>query len=562
MYSDFRKKKINNNLKIILLIIIMCGIWIYIKLSKTQIEYQNTLLYDNFMKLKHRGPDTTVFYQLNNLYIGFHRLAIINLNLMACQPYIFEDNNRTIIFICNGEIYNYKDLMKKYNIINNNDSDCMVICKLYIKYDLKQFIDIISTSVKGEYAFVLIELDQYKNIKEIISCRDEIGIRPLYYSYDDDIIFSSEIKGCKYYNENIYEFEPGTLLHIKFNNLKNIIHKQQYNLKSIYDIPSYINTTEKYLFNIQNSVINSIKRRLTSDKPIVFLLSGGVDSSLVAAISAKILNYSIRTFCCGLKDGTDILYARQVAKYINSNHTEVYFTEEEGLALIDEVIYTTETWDTTTIRASIGQYIVSKYISINTDAKVVLVGEGPDEVCSSYLLNYLAPSDNELHETAKEYVSKIHLFDGRRADRCISHFGMEARIPLLDSEFITSYWRIPAQYRHPKYKNIEKWWLRQAFAESNILPNEVLWRKKEAFSDGISSNNKSWYQIIQDHIKTKISDNDVKPSQEAFYYKQKFIEYFGENRLNIIPHYWQPKWINKDNDYIDPSARILDLYDI
>ena len=151
------------------------------------------------------------------------------------------------------------------------------------------------------------------------------------------------------------------------------------------------------------------------------------------------------------------------------------------------------------------------------------------------------------------------MYDGRRADRCISRWGLEGRIPLLDPEFISNYWLIPSDYRHPSYKNIEKWWLRKAFEDTNILPNEVLWRKKEAFSDGISSINNSWFQIIQDYIETKNIDDNVKPTKEAFYYKQKFIEYFGKNNLNIIPHYWQPKWINSD-EYIDPSARKLNIY--
>jgi asparagine synthase (glutamine-hydrolysing) len=211
----------------------------------------------------------------------------------------------------------------------------------------------------------------------------------------------------------------------------------------------------------------------------------------------------------------------------------------------------------------VGQYLVCKYIGTKTDAKVVLVGEGPDEVCSSYLFNYYAPNGEELHNAAKELVEKIHMYDGRRADRCISRWGLEGRVPLLDPEFIKTYWSIPSTHRHPKYQNIEKWWLRKAFEGTGILPDEVLWRKKEAFSDGISSNENSWYQIIQNYINTQIPDTDdmssIKPSKEAFYYKKKFIEYFGEKNLNIIPHYWQPKFINND-EYVDPSARTLNVY--
>jgi asparagine synthase (glutamine-hydrolysing) len=356
------------------------------------------------------------------------------------------------------------------------------------------------------------------------------------------------------------------------------------NYTTIYNIQSNFNydINEKliylYLDKIKNSVINSIKRRLLSDRPIAFLLSGGVDSSLVASIASTLINKPIYTYCCGFEGGTDLEYAKKVADHIGSIHTEVYLNPDECLESIKDVIYTTETWDTTTIRASVGQYLISKYISNNTDAKVVMVGEGPDEVCSSYLFNFYAPNGNELHETAIEYVSKIHMYDGRRADRCISNWGLEARIALLDPEFISAYWEIPNEWRHPKYNgfnniiktgfnnNIEKWWLRKAFENSNILPSEVLWRKKEAFSDGISKKSKSWFEMINDYINDNhkfIVDNYIKcneyPSIEAFYYKTIFKNYF-KNRDNIIPNYWQPKWINKNNEYIDPSARILDIY--
>jgi asparagine synthase (glutamine-hydrolysing) len=304
---------------------------------------------------------------------------------------------------------------------------------------------------------------------------------------------------------------------------------------------------------------------LEADRPIAFLLSGGVDSSLVAGIATKLLNKQINTYCCGMNEGTDLIYARKVAKYIKSNHTEVLFTPQEGLNAIRDVILTTETWDTTTIRASIGQYLVCKYIG-NTNAKVVMVGEGPDEVCSSYLFNYNAPSGKDLHTTALEYVDKIHLYDGRRADRCISRWGLEGRIALLDPEFIKSYWSVPSEMRHPKYKGIEKWWLRKAFENTNTIPDEVLWRKKEAFSDGISSKEKSWFEILQDYIKTQVTEEEWKssnieaPTLEAYYYKKIFIELFGTKRLGVLPNYWQPKWVNNNGQYIDPSARVLNVY--
>ena len=541
----------------------MCGIWVYINLKK-KIDYSINNLYSNFMNLKNRGPDFSNFQIYKNFIIGFHRLAIMDLHYHANQPFIFEEDNKTIIFICNGEIYNYKELVKDHNLNIINNSDCMTIPKLYLKYgnNFKNYIN----EIKGEFAFILIELDIFQNIKHLLVCRDQIGIRPLYWNFEDEnnLMFSSEIKGLI---GKVQEFEPGILLNIDFE-FNKIISSKKYCFKTVYFTNFIINEEINYISNIRNAVINSVKRRLLSDKPLAFLLSGGIDSSIVCAVAAKILNYPIRTYCCGICDsngnstGTDMIYAEKVSNFIGSLHTNILFTEEEGLETIDKVIYTTETWDTTTIRASVGQYLVCQYIGNKTDAKVVLVGEGPDEVCSSYLFNYYAPEDGkELHEVAKKYVENIHMYDGRRADRCISNFGLEGRIPLLDPEFISAYWEIPPQLRHPKYKGIEKWFLRKAFED--ILPEDIVYRKKEAFSDGVSSNHRSWYQIIQDYIETKI-DFEAEPSKEAYYYKQKFIEYFGEEKLDVLSsNYWIPYWNSDGNiveGYVDPSARTLNIY--
>ena len=583
----------------------MCGIWAFIELIKQKVNY--TALFNDFNNIKHRGPDTSSFQTIKNVSIGFHRLAIMDLTLHANQPYILEDNERTIIFVCNGEIYNFKELIEKHNLDIKTNSDCMTIPKLYIKYvksgdcDISDFVDVFKTDIKGEFAFALFEFDKFQNIKQLIIGRDEIGIRPLYINYPTSIssglMISSEIKGMHSLSlsleETVKEFQPGTLYKIDFNiwGKINFNESNTYSFKTVHTtMPKEINKyyinnngicpeiltsvqtsfNNSLLTNIQTSVINSIKRRLVSERPVAFLLSGGVDSSLVAAISAKILGQPIKTFCCGMSEGTDLLYARKVAEHIGSSHTEVFFTPEEGLDAIRDVIWTTETWDTTTIRASVGQYLVCKHIGTKTDAKVVLVGEGPDEVCSSYLFNYYAPSGEALHSAALDYVKEIHMFDGRRADRCISRWGLEGRIALLDPEFISAYWLIPDELRHPKNKGIEKWWLRKAFDTTDILPHDVLWRKKEAFSDGVSGKEKSWFEIIQEHINEKVSDEEFlsqtinAPTKEAYYYKKIFIEFFGEKRLDILPHYWQPKWsasgVENTSAYVDPSARTLNVY--
>jgi asparagine synthase (glutamine-hydrolysing) len=568
----------------------MCGIWALIEKSGNASDISKYLA--DFWQIKHRGPDNSHFETFNQVYVGFHRLAIMDTSYAhrarSNQPYVFNDVDRTIVFICNGEIYNFQQLDKKYNL-NIGTSDCMVIPKLYLlakddqgNPDYNKWFHMMKNEVKGEFAFVMFEFDNMKQLTRYYAGRDMIGIRPLYTINHDNHnnidMYCSEIKGMSSFNGDVVEFEPGTIRMI--DKSLNYYSTHTFDMKlDLYNIVGTMNNLDIILPKVRTSVINSIKRRLHSDRPIAFLLSGGVDSSLVAAISAKILsetNGHIRTFCCGIKGSTDMIYAKKVADHIGSNHTEVYFTEEEGLDAIKDVIRTTETWDITTIRASVGQYLVSKYISTHTDCKVVLVGEGPDEVCSSYLFNFYAPNGEELDKSSKEYVNKIHMFDGRRADRCVSRWGLEARIPLLDPEFIEAYWNIDPTLRMPTTYKMEKYLFRKAFDNSsiilNLLPDEVLWRKKEAFSDGVSSKERSWFQMIQEHIDkkfekknydipTEILNSFVPPTKESQYYLYKFIEYFGVNRVNILPHYWQPKWtINGSGKFIDPSARVLSVY--
>ena len=555
----------------------MCAIFAYIKLLKYK-NVDNSKLFQDFWNLKPRGPDNSYLENYGDVWIGFHRLAILDTSFKSNQPFVFQEKDRTVIFICNGEIYNFRELIEKYDLPINTNSDCMTIPELYLKYtrnegDVKEFFDLFQDNIKGEFAFVMFEFDRLKNLKKIFASRDQIGIRPLYTNttITDELIFSSEVKGINFYDGEIEEFPPGCITLYNFDDFGKQVDKTIYTFKNVYVQDNFTSSEEYHLQSVKNAVINSVKRRLDSDRPLGFLLSGGVDSSLVASISAKLLGYPIRTFCCGMNEGTDLIYARKVAEHIRSNHTEVLFTPQDGLDAIRDVIWKTETWDTTTVRASVGQYIVSKYIGTKTDAKVVLVGEGPDEVCSSYLFNWYAPSGKALHQTALEYVENIHYFDSRRGDRCLSGWGLEGRVPLLDPEFIEAYWNIPAEMRMPQYKGIEKWWLRKAFDGTDLLPNEVLYRTKEAFSDGVSSKEKSWFQIIQEYVESLVSDKDLEnaaniyphctpQTKEAFYYRRVFCEFFGENRQTIIPHYWQPKW-NADGEevteYVDPSARTL-----
>ena len=558
----------------------MCGIWALINLSKSKPDIAKYLA--DFWELQNRGPDNSCFETFPQAWVGFHRLAIMDTSFKSNQPYVLQEKDRTVVFLCNGEIYNFKHLISKYNLDIEGNSDCMTVPKLYLKYSENEedWFKLFDREIKGEFAFVLLEFDHLKSLRKIFVGRDQVGIRPLYYHQptkeSKQLIFTSEIKGAKNFPDSISEYSPGFITKFELNEF-GALNETKYNFNWIYNVKQNLKIDEEeyYLKKIRNAVINAVRRRLDADRPIAFLLSGGVDSSLVSAIGQRILGVPIKTFCCGMKGGTDLKYAKMVADHIGSHHCEVYFTAEDGVNALEEVIYATETWDTTTVRASVGQFMVCKHIGTKTDCKVVLVGEGPDEVCSSYLFNWYAPNGEELDNAAKEYVKKIHYFDCRRGDRCISYWGLEGRVPLLDPEVIEAYWELPAEWRHPKYKGVEKWWLRKAFDGLGLLPDEVLWRKKEAFSDGVSSKERSWYEIIQEDCEKNITNemmeqskkewlHNTPPTKEAYHFRKIFTENFGVHRHNVLPNYWLPKW-NKDgkevDDYMDPSARVLDVYD-
>jgi len=570
----------------------MCGIWALIPLAGQKATYA---WFEDFYQLKHRGPDHSSFEVYQQVALGFHRLAIIDDRAAANQPFVLEEDAGTVICVCNGEIYNWKELAALYHL-SSVQSDCRVIPEIYIQLRqadrLHEFFHVIKNEVQGEFAFVLFDFDALKNLRKVVVARDEIGVRPLYYNphgvEQGSLLFTSELKGALQYKGEVVEFPPGHLQTYTLG-LLGSVKVNDYDFSTVYTSHRYFDgdlayfhktlpapeekTAQELLQMVQTSVVASVERRLAADKPFAFLLSGGVDSSLVAALSARLLGKPIRTFCCGMKEGTDLLYARKVAAHIGSQHTEVFFTPAEGLAAIPAVIRTIESWDTTTVRASVGQYLVSKFIGTRTDCKVVMVGEGPDEVCSSYLFNWYAPNGEALDRAAKTYVADIHYYDVKRADRCMAAWGLEGRVPLLDPEFIKAYWTIPAEQRMPTYKGVEKWWLREAFANTGLLPDEVLWRKKEAFSDGVSGEI-SWYQLIQTWVEDQVTEEELQgaaikypyctpTTKEAYYYRRVFCEVFGEHRQEVIPGYWQPRWTADGQEvtgYVDPSARVLDVY--
>jgi asparagine synthase (glutamine-hydrolysing) len=577
----------------------MCGIWVLVDKEKRDV----TELVTQFDQIAVRGPDYSSFETYpatcGNVYIGFHRLAIVNTSLYGNQPFILEKGDRTIVFVCNGEIYNWEQICRSHGFTCTND--CMVVPQLYLE-NPNEFQKAVS-SLKGEFAFVLLEFIRESNgdltLDKVVAARDEIGIRPMYYS-PKHLFFTSEVKGAPA-DINVTEFPPGKLMTFYPNEI-GLMYIDDFS--TVYDVEPTKDADDVHLQRVRTSVMNAVNRRLHAGRPFAYLLSGGIDSSLVAALGSFHSHLPIKTFCCSIKEGTyhiganppfttgpgtDLLFAREVAKHIRSDHTEVFFTPHEGLNAIKDVIRTIESWDTTTVRASVGQYMVCKWIGENTDCKVVMVGEGPDEVCSSYLFNWYCPNGKALEASAKDYVKNIHYYDVKRADRCISRWGLEGRVPLLDPEFIRAYWKIPGQQRLPKTRGIEKWWLREAFSPqmenrgepfplgngsslSGIMPESVRLRKKEAFSDGVS-NSKSWYEMIQEFVDDKVTMEELNDAaslfpyctpttKEAYYYRRIFESIFP-GRAAIVPGFWQPKWMANGQEvqgYVDPSARTLGVY--
>jgi asparagine synthase (glutamine-hydrolysing) len=411
----------------------------------------------------------------------------------------------------------------------------------------------------------------------------------------NDILINKKSKDIK-----IEQFTPGTY---SIFNLSNKVSSNWEVLKENipYFIPTFsyslsiVNDTEKYLYlyqiykNISNYLINAVNKRcLTTERPIACLLSGGLDSSLIAALVTdfyKINNLEtpLETYSIGLADSEDLKYARIVADYIGSKHTEIIVTEEEMFQIIPEVINAIESYDTTTVRASIGNYLLGKYIATHSSAKVIFNGDGSDELFGGYLYMNKCPDDIEFDKETRRLLRDIHMFDVQRSDKSISSNGLEPRTPFLDKTFVNYILSIPASFRNHKNNsnlghlgninnlgNIEKYLLRSCFSiknfknfnEKQILPDEILWRKKEAFSDGVSSHGRSLYQILQEQIAIQL--NEVEKTDtflasietEKYYYKKIFEERLPQCS-HILPYFWMPKY----TDAIDPSARTLGFYE-
>ena len=308
---------------------------------------------------------------------------------------------------------------------------------------------------------------------------------------------------------------------------------------------------------IREKLLNSVKKRLLSDREIGCLLSGGIDSSIITLITSQIIGPDkLRTFSIGLEGSPDLIAAKKVAKHLGTIHTEVVVTEQELLDAIPDTIKQIETYDITTVRASTPMFLLSKYIKENTDITVILSGEGADEASGSYLYFHKAPSPLAFQEECLRLIKDVQHFDVLRGDKTTAGASLEIRVPFFDKEFINFYMSINPNKKIPR-DGYEKYLLRKSYEDE--LPHEIIWRRKEGFSDGVSSKKKSWYVIINEYVKDKIADMRFDydylppPSDEAAWYRSLFEEYYPGNE-KIVPYYWQPKWINTNNN---PSGRLL-----
>lgn len=507
----------------------MCGILAIYKKYKEDQAYEIQKAYE---MLKNRGPDCGSITETTTSIVGFRRLKINDTRVHADQPFVSGD----VTVMCNGEIYNHLELEKTFNLKCRSKSDCECILHLYKLFGFKDTINYLD----GVFAIVIIDKDK------IYFARDRIGIRPLFYGYTKggNLAIASYARALIGYCNSVYQVKPSIM---------------EYDIETeIVTSTNYLYPTESSSFDLETLLINSVEKRLMADRPIGCMLSGGLDSSLIVSIMCKLIGAeNVRTYSIGMEGSTDLKYAKLVADYLGTNHTEVLFTPQEGLDVIPIVIRDTETYDITTIRASVAMWLLSKWISENTSDIVILSGEGSDELFCGYLYFHYAPDTNSLAQESKRLIDNLYLYDALRADRCLSSHGLELRVPFLDKSIVNYCLSLDPQLREPK-DGMEKHLLRSTFTD-NYLPESVLWRRKEGYSDGVSRLDKSWYEYIQEYAEERVSDaefvNSKFPTKEAYYYKQIYNSIF--QNYQPMYDYWLPKWVEHNGD---PSGRILKIF--
>ncbi len=506
-----------------------------------------------------RGPDMSRLVETKIGYLGFHRLAIMGLHLEGMQPFSLGEN----MVVCNGEIYGFrkmkKDLQKKgYSFVS--DSDCEVILPLYREYGNKMW-----KMLGSEFACLVYDNDK----KTLIAGRDPMGIRPLFYGYGEDgaIMFASEACNLQGLCHEIKPFPPGHYYEDgQFVRFENLTEVSEYSTSDV----------ETACREIHDRFTESVKDRMDADAPLGFLLSGGLDSSLVCAISQRILDDEaakegkkgkrIRTFAIGMeKDAIDLKFAKEVADFIGSDHTEVFMTREQVLEELPKVIKLLGTWDITTIRASMGMYLCCKAIHETTDVRVLMTGEISDELFG-YKYTDFAPDAEAFQKEAKKRVDELYMYDVLRADRCISANSLEARVPFGDVSFVKYVMSIDPKIKMNRY-DMGKYLLRHAFEKDKLLPDNILWRQKAAFSDAVGH---SMVDDLKAYAEEKYTDEEFETLRVKYTYCQPFtkesllyreiFEEFYPRQAEMIKDFWMPNKEWEGCDVNDPSARVLSNY--
>ena len=521
----------------------MCSIMGYCRAGISIEEFKK-----GFERTVSRGPDASRIVDTGKGLLGFHRLAIMGLHEEGMQPFSRDKS----LVVCNGELYGFREMKKgllEKGYSFSSESDCEIILPLYKEYGVGMF-----EKLDAEFAMIIYDGDK----QSYIAARDPIGIRPLYYGYDKEnaIVFASEPKNLMGLVEEITPFPPGH-------------YYEDGEFTCYLDIAKVENVCmddiDTACKNIREKLIAGIDKRLDADAPLGFLLSGGLDSSLVCAVAAKKLAKPIRTFAVGMsKDAIDLKYAKEVAEYIGSEHTEIFMTKEEVLQSLETVIEDLGTYDITTIRASMGMYLICKAIHETTDIKVLMTGEISDEMFG-YKYTDFAPSGEEFQREAQKRIRELHMYDVLRADRCISVNSLEARVPFGDLDFVHYVMSLNPDIKMNRY-NMGKYLLRHAF-EGDYLPKNILYRDKAAFSDAVGH---SMVDDLKEYAESLYSDEEFKTKADGYDYAKPFtkesllyreiFEKHYKGQAKMVVDFWMPNKTWEGCNVNDPSARVLSNY--
>lgn len=518
----------------------MCGIFGILDIKSDVAELRTQAL-ELSKLLRHRGPDWSGIWNNDNAILCHERLAIVDVDTGA-QPLISSNGKQALAV--NGEIYNHKALADEYAADYDfaTKSDCEVIIPLYQRFGT-EFID----KLEGMFAFALYD----ESTNSYLIARDHIGIIPLYTGYDEhgNFYVASEMKALVPVCKTVSEFPPGHYLDSSTGKLVKYYQRDWMSYDAVKD-------NETNLDDLKAAFEKSVKSHLMSDVPYAVLLSGGLDSSLVSAVAAQYVAKRVEdgdqsdawwprlhSFAVGLEGAPDLLAAQKVADMIGTVHHEVHFTIQEGLDAIRDVIYFLETYDTTTIRAATPMYLMTRKIKA-MGIKMVLSGEGADEIFGGYLYFHKAPNAKEFHEETVRKLDRLHMFDCARANKSTSAWGVEARVPFLDKEFIDVAMRLNPKDKMCVDGKMEKWILRKAFDDNSYLPDEVLWRQKEQFGDGVGY---SWIDSIRDFVEEQVTDQQLAnagfrfpintpDTKEGYFYRTIFEGYFPqESAAQCVP---------------------------